>query len=116
MQQNTGEWIAGQVDQTIKPLAGNSLGEEVPNHQRCGMKKMMKAQSEYVHIAHTFFFFAPTWHAQLALTNEISASELSRKFIKGPPINCWLGVPFMSPTDEWILCFSGSKEPGRLKK
>ncbi len=46
----------------------------------------MEAQSEHAHIAYTGFFFArsaPTLHAQSVLTNKISASELSRKFIKG---------------------------------
>ncbi len=49
----------------------------------------MEAQSEYVHVAHTwffFFFFLQVWradlHAQSVLINKISASELSRKFIK----------------------------------
>ncbi len=39
----------------------------------------MEAQSEYVHVAHTF---GTNLHAQSVLINKISASELSREFIK----------------------------------
>ncbi len=43
----------------------------------------MEAQSEYVHVAHTFFcIFGADLHAQLVLINKISASELRRKSIK----------------------------------
>ncbi len=54
---------------------------EIPNHQPVVCK--MEAQLEYTHIAHTFLH---VWHlnlyAQPMLVNKISASELSRKFIK----------------------------------
>ncbi len=44
----------------------------------------MEAQSEYVHTAYTFFArSAPACNAQSELSNKISASELSRKSIKG---------------------------------
>ncbi len=44
----------------------------------------MEAQSEYVHIAHTFFFctFGADLYAQSVIIHKISASELSRRFIK----------------------------------
>ena len=43
----------------------------------------MEAQSEYVHVAHTFLArFGADLHAQSALSNKDSASELRRKFIK----------------------------------
>ena len=43
-----------------------------------------EAQSEHVHIAFTFFArLAPDLHAQSVLSNKISASDLSQKFIKG---------------------------------
>ena len=41
------------------------------------------AQSEYVHVAYTFYaHLAPDLYAQSVVSNKISASELSRKFIK----------------------------------
>ena len=43
----------------------------------------MGAQSEYVHVAHTFLaHLAPLLYAQSVLRNKISASELRRKFMK----------------------------------
>ena len=43
----------------------------------------MESQSEYVHIAYTFFCtFAADLYAQSVLSNKNLASELSRKFIK----------------------------------
>ncbi len=47
----------------------------------------MEAQSEYVHIAYTCTF-GTNLYAQSVLI-KISASELSREFIKGA--RCWLG-------------------------
>ena len=44
----------------------------------------MEVQTEYVHIAYTFFLTGANLCAQLALVSKISASELSRRFIKGP--------------------------------
>ncbi len=44
----------------------------------------MEAQSEYAHIACTFFARSvPILYAQSVISNKISASELSQKFIKG---------------------------------
>ena len=45
----------------------------------------VRAQSECIHVAHAFFFctFGTDLHAQSVLINEISAAELSWKFIKG---------------------------------
>ena len=43
----------------------------------------MEAQSEYVHVAHTFWHvLAPTCMLSRCLSTKISASELRRKFIK----------------------------------
>ncbi len=44
----------------------------------------MEAQLVHVHVAHTFCKFGANLYAQLVLLNKIFASELSRKFIKGP--------------------------------
>ncbi len=53
----------------------------VPNHQRWCAK--MEAQSEHICIAYTCFCTFPTdLYAQSVIINKISASELSRKFIK----------------------------------
>ena len=44
----------------------------------------MEAQSEYVHVAYTFFArLGADLRAQSVPINKISASELTRKFIKG---------------------------------
>ncbi len=44
----------------------------------------MEAQSEHVRVSHTFLpRFGGDSHAQSVLSNEISASGLKRKFIKG---------------------------------
>ncbi len=52
----------------------------------------MKAQSEYVHFAYTFFVrLALIRYAQSVLINEISALELRRKSTKGALL---VGVPF----------------------
>ena len=53
----------------------------VPNHQQWCAKR--KAQSEYVHIAYTLLArLALTCMLQSVLSKEISASELTRKFIR----------------------------------
>ena len=53
-----------------------------PNHQQWHAK--MEARSKYAHVAHTFLHAcARILYAQSALINKISASELSRNFIKG---------------------------------
>ena len=52
-----------------------------PNQQRLVCK--MEAESEYVHMAYIFMFGADL-RAQLVLINKNFASELRRKFIKGP--------------------------------
>ena len=44
----------------------------------------MEARLEYAHVAYTFFCtFGAYLHAKSVLSNKISASELSRKFIVG---------------------------------
>ena len=53
----------------------------LPNHQRSHAK--MEAQLEHVRVAYTFYAgLAPTCMLQSVIGNKISASELSRKFIK----------------------------------
>ncbi len=54
---------------------------------------MQNGNSEYVHIAyvHDFAHLVPIFFAQSVLINKISASELSRKFIKSALL---VGVSF----------------------
>ena len=60
---------------------GHSWVSFQPNHQRWHAK--MEARSEYSHVACTFLHvWRPILHAQSMLIDKISASELSRKFIK----------------------------------
>ncbi len=50
----------------------------------------MEAQLEVIHTAHTrFCTFGGDLYAQSALTNKISASELTRKFIKSALLVGW---------------------------
>ena len=64
--------VSGKVKRRAKPE---------PNHE--GWKCKIEAQSEYVHIACTFFaHLAPSLYAQSMPINKISAAELSRKSIK----------------------------------
>ena len=52
----------------------------------------MESQSEYAHVALTFFFACSgaDLHARSALVDETSASELSRRFVMSA-VGCWLG-------------------------
>ena len=67
-----------------------------PNHQRWYAK--MEAQSENVHIAYTFLHVWPrlVTYVRSVIINKISASELSRIFIK-----CELLVGFVAGPPSW---------------
>ncbi len=68
-----------------------------PNHQRWYAK--MEALSEYVSIAYTFFArLAPICIHSRCLINKISASELSRKFIKSALLVGQACVPYKFKT------------------
>ncbi len=50
----------------------------------------MEAQSEYAQVGYMFFArLSAELYAWSVLVNKISASELSRKFVKR--VRCWLG-------------------------
>ncbi len=62
----------------------------------------MEAQLQDIRMHTRFCTFGADLYAQLAFTNKISASELSRKFTKGP----WLvGYIFLTCSGNFLLIF-----------
>ncbi len=73
--------MAPQMERLTCSLVGTIVNLSLPNHhQRCAK---MEAQSNIVHILDTqILHFCAISAAQSVIINKISASELSRKFIK----------------------------------
>ena len=75
----------------------------MPNHQSVARK--MEARSEHAHVACTSLHVPhPICMLSRCLSTKISASELSRKFIKS--VGCWLGVVLRASRSECFwTCF-----------